>query len=57
MAADDASLTAHIVLEWRAQGQATRIEVAAMLEQRYKIHHTTIQTETEPCKDAAALHA
>jgi len=57
VAGDDASLTAHVVLEWRAEGHATRIEVAAMLERRFRIHHTTIQTEIEPCKDAEALHA
>lgn len=57
VAGDDASLTAHIVLEPGTAGDPIRIAVAAMLDERYKIHHATIQTEIEPCEDAVALHA
>lgn len=57
VAGDDASLTAHLVLQPKAIGETTRIAVAEMLEQKFKIHHATLQTETEPCGDAEALHA
>ncbi len=57
VAGDDASLTAHLVLQPKAMGEDIRIAVAEMLEQNFKIHHATLQTETEPCGDAEALHA
>lgn len=57
VAGDDASLTAHVLLQPGATGEQTRVEVAAMLEVQFKIHHATIQTETELCRDADALHA
>jgi cobalt-zinc-cadmium efflux system protein len=57
VAGDDASLTAHLILESAATGDATRIAVAKMLEEQFKIHHATLQTESEPCADADALHA
>jgi cobalt-zinc-cadmium efflux system protein len=57
VAGDDASLTAHIGVADNADQTAVRIEVAAMLETRFKIHHSTLQTETESCGDEEALHA
>lgn len=57
VAGDDASLTAHLVLQSEATGEATRIAVAEMLEKQFSIHHATLQTESEPCADADALHA
>lgn len=57
VAGDDASLTAHLVLQPGAQGEETRIAVAKLLEAQFKIHHATLQTEGEPCADADALHA
>lgn len=57
VAGDDASLTAHLLLQPGAIGEQTRVAVAGMLEQQYKIHHATLQTETEPCGDIEALHA
>ncbi|NBW75849.1 MAG: cation transporter [Sphingomonadaceae bacterium] len=57
VAGDDASLTAHLVLQPDALGEATRIAVAGLLEEQFKIHHATLQTENEPCADAGALHA
>ncbi len=57
VAGDDASLTAHLLLQPGAIGEETRIAVAGMLEKQYKIHHATLQTETVPCGDAEALHA
>jgi cobalt-zinc-cadmium efflux system protein len=56
VAGDDASLTAHIgVVDGRDQ-TAVRKAVAEMLEDRFKIHHSTLQTETELCGDVDALH-
>ena len=57
VAGDDASLTAHLVLQPKAMGEETRIAVAEILEHKFKIHHATLQTETESCGDAEALHA
>lgn len=57
VAGDDASLTAHIAIADGANPEATRSAVAAMLETLFQIHHSTIQTETEPCGDEDALHA
>ena len=57
VAGDDASLTAHVVLAAGAEPFATRAAVAAMLEGRFGIHHSTIQAEAVPCDDEVALHA
>ncbi|OYY68173.1 MAG: cation transporter [Sphingomonadales bacterium 28-55-16] len=57
VAGDDASLTAHLVLQSEATGEAVRTAVAEMLEKQYSIHHVTLQTETIPCRDTEALHA
>lgn len=57
VAGDDASLTAHLLLQPGANGEITRMAVANLLEDQFRIHHATLQTESEPCKDAEALHA
>jgi cobalt-zinc-cadmium efflux system protein len=57
VAGDDASLTAHILLQPEATGEVTRKAVAEMLETQFNIHHATLQTETTPCGDTEALHA
>lgn len=57
VAGDDASLTAHVAIANGANPETTRSAVAAMLEEQFKIHHSTIQTEVEPCGDEEALHA
>lgn len=57
VAGDDASLTAHLLLQPAATGEETRVAVAEMLEAKFKIHHATLQTEIELCGDAVALHA
>lgn len=57
VAGDDASLTAHVLLQPGAAGEDTRVAVAEMLEAQFRIHHATLQTEIEPCKDVVALHA
>ena len=57
VAGDDASLTAHIAIASGLDQTAVRKAVAGLLEARFKIHHSTLQTETEPCGDEEALHA
>jgi cobalt-zinc-cadmium efflux system protein len=57
VAGDDASLTAHVALAEDSDAETTRRAVTELLESRFKIHHATIQTETEPCGDKESLHA
>lgn len=57
VAGDDASLTVHIGVTSGQDQTIVRKVVADMLEAQFKIHHTTLQTETEPCGDEDALHA
>lgn len=57
VAGDDASLTAHVVVVDATGAEGVRAALAAMLEERFAIHHATIQTETAPCADADMLHA
>lgn len=54
VAGDDASLTAHIAIAEGYDPQIVRRDVAAMLEDKYNIHHSTIQTETSPCVEEHA---
>ncbi|ALJ08349.1 MAG: cation diffusion facilitator family transporter [Caulobacteraceae bacterium] len=55
--ADRASCTVHVVLVEGVDADAVRQAVAEMLEERFDLHHTTVQTELEPCGDARGLHA
>ena len=57
VAGDDASLTAHIAIASGQDQTAVRKAVAGLLEAQFKIHHSTLQTETESCGDEEALHA
>ncbi len=54
--ADQASCTVHVVLSEGADADAVRQAVGDMLEERFDLHHTTVQTELEPCGDAGGLH-
>ena len=54
--ADQASCTVHVVLAEGADADAVRQAVGDMLEERFELHHTTVQTELEPCGDAGGLH-
>lgn len=56
VAGDDASLTAHIGVATGQDQSGVRKAVATMLESKFEIHHSTLQTETEPCGDEDALH-
>jgi cobalt-zinc-cadmium efflux system protein len=44
------------VLSEGADADAVRQAVGDMLEERFDLHHTTVQTELEPCGDAGGLH-
>ena len=48
---DDVSCTVHVTLGGGADADSVRQSVSALLEARFEIHHTTIQTESpgEPC--------
>lgn len=54
--ADQASCTVHVVLAENAHADAVLQAVGDMLEERFDLHHTTVQTEIEPCGDAGGLH-
>lgn len=54
--ADQSSCTVHVVLTAGAEPEPVRQAGAALLEQRFEIHHSTVQTETEPCGDAEDGH-
>ena len=56
VAGDDASLTAHVAVADDGDAETTRRAVTRLLEERFDIHHATIQTETEPCGDEDSLH-
>ena len=44
-------LTAHIVLRDGGDGEQVRRSLAAALEERFNIHHATLQVEMTPCED------
>jgi len=56
MAGSDGTLTAHVTLAENATPDPVRSAVAEMLEQRFEIHHATLQMESSPCGDSDALH-
>lgn len=57
VAGDDASLTVHTGIADGSDPEAVRVSIAELLETQFGIHHSTIQTETKPCGDEAAIHA
>ena len=56
VAGDDASLKAHIVLAEEQDGEGVRLSVATLLEQRFHLHHVTLQTERVACHDSDHVH-
>ena len=54
--ADLPSCCAHVELADGADGDVVRSAITNLLETHYAMHHATIQTETDPCEDAAQLH-
>ncbi|MDP3675361.1 MAG: cation diffusion facilitator family transporter [Novosphingobium sp.] len=57
VAGDDASLTVHVLVQTDAEIEDVRLRVAAMIDDRFGIHHATIQAESTPCDDMGAIHA
>jgi cobalt-zinc-cadmium efflux system protein len=56
MSTTETALTAHLVMPDGFPGDAFLHEVAQALEERFEIHHTTLQVETgadEHCADCA----
>lgn len=53
---DDVSCTVHVTLAEGADPDAVRQKVSSLLEERFEIHHATIQTESpgEPCHSEQA---
>lgn len=54
--ANQPSCTVHLVLTAGVQPEPVRQAVTALLEQRFEIHHSTVQTETEPSGDVDDGH-
>ncbi|MBC2884638.1 cation transporter [Ochrobactrum sp. CM-21-5] len=50
------SLTAHIVLAQKANGETVRQGVEHVLQEQYDLHHTTLQTETVNCARKELIH-
>ena len=50
------SLTAHIVCASGAYGEALLYQLRERLEERYHIHHSTLQLEVTPCEQATSGH-
>ncbi|MFW2853793.1 cation diffusion facilitator family transporter [Sphingomonas sp. TX0543] len=55
---DEISCTVHVVLRAGADGDSTRTAVQAMLRDKHRIKHSTVQTERSeaPCDGQAHLH-
>lgn len=55
LSSNDANASVHVVLAPGANSEAVRVAVASALE-GHDIHHTTVQTEIEPCGDDDEIH-
>lgn len=51
MTSDDSSLSVHVELAFGTEAERVRALLSAMLRQRFRIEHSTIQTEQVPCDD------
>ena len=56
VSSEDSSLSVHVELVSGAEAEAVRVEIAALLHERFDIGHATIQTERDPCEDGPDLH-
>lgn len=54
--ADQPSCTVHLALDAQAQPEPVRRAVTTLLEQRFEIHHSTVQAETESSEDLEDGH-
>ena len=55
--ADQAICTVHVVLADGADAETVRMAVAARLEEKFDLHHVTIQTEVVDCGEEDGRHA
>lgn len=53
---NDGSLSAHLSLGPDIDGDEVRQRAVAVLEQRFGLHHVTLQTERTPCADREQAH-
>lgn len=53
---DDVNASVHLELADGADGEQVRLAAAGVLEQRFEIRHSTIQTERTGCEDRSNLH-
>ena len=51
-----ASLTAHVVLAEGADGETVRQAIEARLQEKFDLHHTTLQMERESCVPLERIH-
>ncbi|MEO5325549.1 cation diffusion facilitator family transporter [Mesorhizobium sp. CC13] len=51
-----ASLSAHAVLAERADAETVRRAIEAQLQQKFDLHHTTLQLERENCAPMETIH-
>ncbi len=56
VASNEASLSAHVVVECAEDAEPALAGVAHMLEQRFRIGHSTIQVESGGCPAAGSAH-
>jgi cobalt-zinc-cadmium efflux system protein len=54
--ADSPTCTVHVALKPGAVPDEVRTAIVSVLEERFALHHCTVQTETAPCEDKEALH-
>lgn len=56
MATDDPTLSVHVELNNGSDFETVRLAVSELLASRFRILHTTIQVEREPCPDSPNVH-
>jgi cobalt-zinc-cadmium efflux system protein len=56
LAGDDASLTAHVELSDGIEPEGVRVALIRMLDERFSVHHVTLQLEQGPCCENGQLH-
>lgn len=56
MAMDDPSLSVHVELAAGHDFESVRLGVSKTLVERFRINHSTIQVEREPCPDSPNVH-
>jgi len=57
LASTEPSLSVHVVLGEPRGTDAAQRAIVAMLDQRFHIHHATVQVETSACEKESGLHA